>query len=525
MTEPVVVACYVADVNGNPVPIDYATLVQQANGSDPFTVPNGADPNINQDLKNLFAARFMTGFKAQIGLPPGIPPTSIPDVVTLTGDTSSVTYNLMCSEFTVVEYKAGGFAPPSWMNLSQQPGSPWLFTSKVDLRLLTTDQSDYSKLPPAVQAQIKNLGGNAFSVQQLLFDLDNAALETTPTISGVDPSSNLYACLQKYFLDTYYTALQQNGQPVLGCNVSQSTVPPATLTLTDLNFETSPYLGTNGQPVVNPTPDQQGLYTLNYLCAANGNTLPAPSQFGWNWMEPADEANFDGVIAINRNTFANFFASQLPDYVSSNCYLSNVRVYMDGLDVDYSWSLTPYQTPTVSQPASGAVVLSYSYSSTASDKAGLNGDMGQMTLSPSFTLTVSFTGNTIVIVQHLVIYLRVQVMQTSADGNVVDKTITDTYTLAVDDNGNLTASLSSVPVDNSQTPSTNGFLNFFTGLNAIISDIATWTRNFTQTNFTDIPVSDLQSFVFPGGKTFAFKDAAFSDNQDLTTHITYVDPS
>ena len=34
------------------------------------------------------------------------------------------------------------------------------------------------------QEQIKNLGNQAFSVQQLLFDLDNAALETVPTISG-----------------------------------------------------------------------------------------------------------------------------------------------------------------------------------------------------------------------------------------------------------------------------------------------------------------------------------------------------
>jgi hypothetical protein len=27
--------------------------------------------------------------------------------------------------------------------------------------------------------------------------------------------------------------------------------------------------------------------------------------------------------------------------------------------------------------------------------------------------------------------------------------------------------------------------------------------------------------VFPGGLTFVFADAAFSDNQDLVSHITY----
>jgi hypothetical protein len=32
------------------------------------------------------------------------------------------------------------------------------------------------------------------------------------------------------------------------------------------------------------------------------------------------------------------------------------------------------------------------------------------------------------------------------------------------------------------------------------------------------------SWVFPGGKTFAFKNVQFSDNKDLVCEITYVDP-
>ena len=32
-------------------------------------------------------------------------------------------------------------------------------------------------------------------------------------------------------------------------------------------------------------------------------------------------------------------------------------------------------------------------------------------------------------------------------------------------------------------------------------------------------------WVFPGGKTFSFKEVAFSDNQDLVTHVVYVDPT
>ncbi len=113
-------------------------------------------------------------------------------------------------------------------------------------------------------------------------------------------------------------------------------------------------------------------------------------------------------------------------------------------------------------------------------------------------------------------------LQTSAGGNVVDRTLTDTYTLAVDSNGQLTATEQSAPlVDNSQNPSTNDFLNFFTDLNDIISDVENWVRGFTSTSLEDMPLSVVQDYVFPGGKTFAYKSVGFSDYGVLASHITY----
>jgi hypothetical protein len=523
--EPEVVICYIADATGVPTPIDYEQLKKNAQGSDPFAVPNNADPATNQDLKNLFAARFMVGFKAQIGLPPGYAPTAIPDVITLSADASSVSYKLMCSEFIVVQYTpASGYNPASWMNVSQQPGNAWQFNSKVDLRLAPYDDA-YSKLPPAVQAAIKNLGSTAFSVQQLLFDLDNAALESIPTIEGVDSGSNVHELLQKDFLGKYFNTVKQRGQPVLGASVMPSIAPPSTLTMTDLNFEVSPLRGTNGQPIPNPTPAQQDAFTLNYLCAANGRSLPGPSEFTWNWMEMADEANFDGVIAINRNSLRSYFQHSLQNVPGQNCYRPSVRVTAEGLSAKYEWTMNPGGVPQVTTPATGPTVLSYSYSATASDVAGLNGDIGQLRLSPSFTMDVSFVGNQIVITQHLLIYVRIQSLQTAADGNVVDKTIVDTYTVTANEYGQLVASLHSSESDKSQTPSVNGFLNFFTRVNDLMNDVANWARSVTSTRLADIPVSVVQSFVFPGGKTFVFKDASFSANQDLVGHITYADPT
>ncbi|MFI8997369.1 hypothetical protein [Streptomyces sp. NPDC053542] len=528
LTEPEVTVCYIADDQGKPVEIDYDQLKKLANGSDPFAVAATADPTTDPDLRNLINARFMMGFRAQIGLPPGIAPDKVPDIVTLGSDTSSVVYNLLCSEFTVVELNpGGGYSPPTWLSQSQPPGSPWVFTSKVDLRLSAVDQSAYSRLPVPVQQQIKRLGPGAFSVQQLLFDLDNAALETTPAISGVTPGTTLYMVLEQSFLGAYFAQQKKNGEPLLGCVIQQSGAPTSTLTVTDLDMEVSPFLDGNGRTIVDPTPDQRNLATLSYLCAADGDPLPVAVPFGWNWIEAAEETDCDGVVAINRATLANYFRNRLAGYVATNCYRPSVSVTYDwgSAQTNYAWNMARGQNPTVTTPATGPTVLTFHYDADAADQAGLNGDLGQLELHPSYDVTVTFSGNTITVVQHLVIYLRVQSLATSTSGNVVNVTVTDTYTLAVAQDGRLAATLSTNRQDTSQNPAVDPFLNFWTEVNTIISAVEGWLRNVTSTNLQDIPVSVVQNFVFPGGRTFAFKSAQFSDFGDLVSHITYTDPT
>ena len=81
VTAPEVTACYVYDNSNNLVPIDYKTLVKNANGSDPFKVPAGSNPATDRDLINLTNANFAGGVKAQLGLP-DVPLANIPPVVT-----------------------------------------------------------------------------------------------------------------------------------------------------------------------------------------------------------------------------------------------------------------------------------------------------------------------------------------------------------------------------------------------------------------------------------------------------------
>ncbi|MCJ1243951.1 hypothetical protein MMC30_001148 [Trapelia coarctata] len=527
--EPVVAICYIADASGHPVPIDYTELKKRAQGSDPFAVPNGALPSTSNDLRNLFNARFMMGFRARLGLPRVPDPSKLPDIVTLGSDTSAVTFNMLCSEFTVVQLDPGnGWGGPSWMNQSQSATSPWVFTSKVDLRLSTVDASAYSTLPPDVQKKIMNVGSQAFSVQQLLFDLTNASLMTIPTISGTTPGTALYMILQQYFLGAYFTQMQKESQPLLGCSIVMHDAPISTLKLTSFNFSVNPYVDPNGQPYPKPTIPQQQLATLNYLCAANNHALPPAVRFNWNWVDASQLNDHDGTIAINRATFANYFRNQLAFQVSRSCILPHVRVYLSDpftSTVNYSWTLTAGQTPTVTLPPTGKTVLRFDYTAESADEAGLNADMGKFRLKTTYGLTVDFVGKTIVVTQHLVVYMYIRSLQTDGEGNLVDKTITDTYTLGIDASGTLVPSLLSNTTDNSNSPSVNAALNFFTRFNDISNSVKDTVQAFAGSKLQDMPIATVQNYVFPGGKTFLFKNVGFSDYGDLVSFISYADPT
>lgn len=517
LTEPIVTVCYVADASGNPTPIPYATLMKNANGTDPFAIPANVDVSTSKDIQNLYGARFMLAFRAQLGLPHVQNPESLDDIVKLGNSISSVVFNMYCSTFNIVQYSLAGYAPAKWMNISQDPSSPWVFTSTVDLRLEDVPGTAYSTLPPDVQKKIENIGSGAFSVQQLLFDLSNATLESLPKIgSGITPGTPVYTALQMYFLGAYFAQMQSEGQPLLGCSITMNDAPASSLKLASLDLMVNPYLDDQGRPV------ESSLTTLNYLCSVT-NSLPPAVKFSWNWIpDAAAQKDHDGVVAINRDSFVTYFRALLTPYVKQNCLLTATAVYYEVEYVDYWWNFTPGQKPTVTTPSSGSTVLTYHYYSESHDSSGPDGWFGYLQLKDTYDMTVQFIDKTIVITQHQVVYADVSHLGADGSGNIVDKTIVDTYTLGVNEDGKLVAALDTQTTDNSYNPTVDGFLNWFTDINQLIADVETYVRSFTSTQL-DIPVSIVQDFVFPGGNTFVFKDAGFSPYQDLVSYISYAD--
>jgi hypothetical protein len=267
--------------------------------------------------------------------------------------------------------------------------------------------------------------------------------------------------------------------------------------------------------------------TLAYMCATNNRTLPPVTSFNWNWVDPAEMDTMSGVVAINRNTLGRYYLNLLSPIISQSCIKpwTSVSVWAMG-EMQTRFSLTPYQTPqkaVIEAEGPDVVKISYFDKSDNSSKSGLT--YGEFNMQSSYDCTVSFKGNTITIVQHLKLYVFVQWDYTSADGNVVDKIITDTYTLSVGQDGGLESKCTSSEQDFSQNPNFGWFMNFIADFQNIIESVKAHSKKVTATQFKSIPAQNIQNFVFPGAKVFTYKNVQFSDKQDLVSQITYVKPN
>jgi hypothetical protein len=524
--QPEVVLCYAYDENDPPVPvpIDHDALVTAASGTDPFAVPAGT-PGHDPRVQNLGNAGFAFAVKVKLGLPPGIPPASLPPIIALRPGQSNVTYTVTFAEFAVAEILYGPRNSTSWFSQAQPRGASWTFSGTVDLDF---QDKDFSELKPAVQNRLKDIGDpGIFGVKQLFYDVNSSALVQGFEFNDLPANSALNGFMADNFVSTYFKSL--NNAEILGYAAAQvADVAPASIPVTDVNFFVPAAVGDAGAPL-----------TLNYLCAAGNDALPDTTHagFGWNWIDPGapgkpqESLLYDGVAALNRNALARYIGEaalpgvgSLSRYASGNCYLPSVTVSLDSASqVVYQFSASPGQPLTVNYPAAGGLLVAFSYRADSSDQAGLDGDLGRMEISTSYDLTVNIQNGEIVVDQHLVFWTSVRHLATTAAGNVVNKRIIDTYSVAVDDSGRLVVALKSTAgTDDSQRPGVDGFLDFWTNVNEYSDTVAAWAQALTAGHLTDVPVSFADNFVFPGAATFTFADAAFSENFDLVSHITYV---
>ncbi|MBV9035542.1 MAG: hypothetical protein JO182_13720 [Acidobacteriaceae bacterium] len=502
-----------------PVQIPYKKLMELAHNTDPFKVPDGIDPDKNQDVKNLVGARFLGGFRAQIGLPSGLDESV--NVVTLGADTASVQFNLLCSSFHVVQYTpASQFTDPSWMNKSQPADKPWIFQSRVNLKLAKFEGSD-STLPAAVQDRIKSLQlqPGTFSIQQLFLHLDDPGGATVPSIIGVPIPSMLHDWLQEYFLGAYWTTMIATKQPVLAHAITGQ-ADQSSLALTSLNFQTSPFIP-SGQPPKNPG----DLDTLCYLGETNNNVLPVTTgAFPWNWIDETERSQWHGAVAINQASLKVWLTKALLPYVKTQCMRFSPQCSAKGSYIYLQ--CTPYSgvDPTTSTP--GPNQLAYFTYTVKEDSSARS---SEITGQENFSLEVVQSSETqIKIVQKILVQLYVYVFGSHTNGNVINSEITSIYDISVDAEGSVHFTLNAPLSTRKDNPDSLDFRAFADWLldspnEKVIDPVTNTIRSLADS--LGNPNLSTARFIVPGHAAVAYSGAKFSQSGDMVFHLTYGTPA
>ncbi|KAF5539997.1 hypothetical protein FMEXI_8647 [Fusarium mexicanum] len=551
-SQPVQYLCFLADDDGYPtVQISLDDLMVQSGGINPFFIPDDADSDNPQVSALANSTDFSVGVMLQMGLPEGHTPQTLPPIVTL-NTASNVAFNLYCKQIKVVSIKWGRRGKFSW-NVFKQPvgpsGTPWTMKMSVDLTIGDLDKklntpyfNNHPKLRDQLLKALENLSDTAFSLQQLLFDLDNALLETIPDFSGVT-DEDARNVLENYFRDIYVKNVTDYGLPLVSITAVTQGKDDSTLKLTGFERIVNPLKDGNGNPISNPTDSQRAVYTLDHLCATNSNPVPRITGLDWNWVQPAESGDHSGAVAINRNILTQFISSKLEKLATSACFTSNI--YDDHIE------FTAEGTPVVTTPPSGSNTIHMSHSHTSDSPQHFSCPGSDVLVQVDtevyidYALDVFFEGTTLRTIQNSQIGFSSVLDMNPYGGHgtllymmkVVDKTLTDTFAMSVDQSGSLQLVKSDQEeTDQSDTEPTVTFNSFDYGDSSIIleavlaafdMEIRGIQVDIAQSSagiLHELQISTLQNFVFPGGKVFTYKDPFFSDHQDLVCKITYVDP-
>ncbi|CVL06137.1 uncharacterized protein FMAN_03876 [Fusarium mangiferae] len=530
--------CFLADQNGDPtseVPLE--DVVRLSGGISPFDIPDGTDWE-DERIQKMYQVRLICAIRMRSGIPPGCvvnvpnkgPQINLPEPIVNLGKTSeSVTFNMYCSDITIIKNSvpSGWGSKGSWKWFSQPPGKPWyvktqtnLLNSELDRNLNTPYFNAHPAERDALRLRLDNISDSAFSLQQLLFNLDNAIAQSVPTFVGVTDETASYL-LGKSFINIWSKIAKQYGLPLIGVTAVAQHPDGSPLRLTALERWVSPVVdSSSGEQIKNPSDLEIAATTLNYLCATDGHRLPGPSSFTWNWIEPRDLAQSSGVISIKRDTMARYLVDQILPQVRSSC-------------------IKPNEPHTVEIPPSGPLVakLDYSFSVRADDHYAL--PYGELKISSTYSCTIVFGnydqtknppvyvgGNTFTVVQGLWIWVFVQWAASKADAYVVNQIRSDEFVISVDENGGLTSSTTN---NSTMTDSAGdikiGFADKFVGLQTRLRNIKNTISALPNASLKSLPFNSIKNFVFPGAKVFSYKDASFSNHSDLACCITYVSPT
>lgn len=475
---------YLSDPDGKLVPMsamDFNWL---------STIPDHADQS-DKAVRTLEDQGFDSAFFGEFGLPPGVDEDKL-DLVVFDRDTSRVSYHVFFKSLTICtldSHKGGKLLV--WQKITQPQDQPWVFGFIVNLDMNARDQNAFNNLPPSVQQQIKNLNPNsAFSLTQLMLDLNTTSLQDSPAIEGLDPNSRVYETLARVIFDNYWTPLKNSGGAMLSYGVlpvNPNSSPTQSIVPTDINIVVSAHRDGGGNETHN-----YDLYTLNHLIMSENRPMPQPGQFSWNWLAEGDNSDGRcvGVVAIKRDIFAGFLKRPLGQSFSSleGAGFSPFEIIVSGgSNVPWPEGVIPLVRfrSQLDQGDLEYVIFG--------DILGRDGDVIRLELR----LVAEAMG----------------MLRDLGLGRVIDLMWTADYVLQVDSSGVLSGQMQPPQFVNQSVDGFDQYVRQFNLQDALpaIDDAIRTTLNGSH------------AWIFPGGPIVAYRNVAFSAYGDLLAYF-YYDP-
>lgn len=522
--QPITRVCLLINDSGTGIgqALSLEELMRRSGGVNPFTIPHGTDIK-DPRIQKLTEVRFAVGLEFQIGLPG--PPRTLPDVIELERDVTNIKFRLMCSQFAILVNTPPGWGPGSWDVFKQSDkvngqSQTWFFETTVNLRRAdlpkNLDTPYYNNHPEEKQAILRalaNLSDTAFSLQQLLFDLDTTIVQRVPEIEGVDRGGRAYEALSNYFKDYYIDEAKKNGWPLLGITAVAQGNDPSTFNLTDYERQVSV---SREDPIAS---------TLDNVCVINNHRMPPKYEFDWSWVTRSQVNQIHGVLSMNRTALSKVFADQLLELNPEWCcrFLGNFdRALPPRFHGMFFEPANPENFDTKREPT-GQSVLKIQYDFEVDhvmrtrdfDAEGLAG-------SQRYTLTLSFQGKFIVL-EHNIRFNIKGVRGNNIQEGGLNIVVTDNYEVWVDAAGTVRLKLiSGTPRVISQLrPSDWTQYKMSEGVQQMI-DFAKMIEDTSLVG--DRQFRHLQSFIYPGSKVFTFTNARFSNYQDMICDLHYLSP-
>ncbi|KAF5698156.1 hypothetical protein FGLOB1_12256 [Fusarium globosum] len=537
------------------VPVTLEDLVAKTGGVDPFKVPRDT-PHTDPRVQALTKVGFTVGVKIRMGLPPGVEGRDLPPILELGDIANFATFNILCSDFHVVENELGTPASPNgkWNVWKQPSGHPWTLKTWVSLVHASLDNqlnasAHFAQNPAKKQRLLKrlqNISSTAFSLQQLLLDMDNATVQNVPVIEGMKPGSRAHLVVSGQ-IGNIWTAFTKKCHcpPISVVAVPQTSPDASKLRLSSFDLQVNRAKDSNGDALKNPTKEQLAATTLDYRCMTSGSQLPPAKHFSWNWVEPTSINSESGVVAIKREVFSQYLLDTMLPQIKKYCFTTDPVVGNrfpsgPGKTLWAGWSLPTIdnQTPKclLHRGSNNIIVIQY-YAIDNPDTSSTRGslycsDYCRLDVVPGYECNVILTGNTVKIQQSLIVNVTLKCTgATFLNENISDfdqrcmaynEVAIDDYELSVGQTGCL--QITHVKSSPESNPDQFNDMSPLFQTEDLLKKIRSAFKAPKPIDFASINAAALQNFIFPGGKVFTYGTVRAAPSGDLLCSLTYADP-